>query len=298
MPLKSGLHPRNRHRAGYDFNRLTASSPGLAPFVAPNAYGSASINFADPAAVKALNQALLKADYGITAWDVPPDYLCPPIPGRADYLHSLADLLSGGADVAIPRGPTVKILDVGVGANCVYPIIGVHDYGWSFVGTDTDPTALRHAKDLVRANVALTGRVDFRRQRSSLSAFRGVVEPGERFAACICNPPFHASAEEAAAGTQRKLRNLSGERAPTRAPNFGGKNSELWCQGGEVAFVRRMIAESVQIPETCGWFTTLLSKAAHLSAVERALAEARAAEVRVLPMAQGQKQSRIVAWRF
>jgi 23S rRNA (adenine1618-N6)-methyltransferase len=298
IPIKAGLHPRNRHRAGYDFHRLTQSSPELASFVAPNAYGNDSINFADPAAVKALNQALLKADYGITAWDVPPDYLCPPIPGRADYLHYLADLLSGGVDTAIPRGPTVKILDVGVGANCIYPIIGAHEYGWSFVGTDTDPTALRHAKDLVRANATLAGRLELRRQRSSLSAFRGVVEPGERFAACICNPPFHVSAEEAEAGTQRKLRNLGDERKPAPILNFGGKNSELWCPGGELAFVRRMIAESAQTPETCGWFTTLISKQAHLLALERALAETRATEVRILPMVQGQKQSRIVAWRF
>lgn len=297
-PVKTGLHPRNRHRAGYDFGLLTQSSPALAPFVALNAYGNASINFSDPAAVKALNQALLKADYGTATWDIPPDYLCPPIPGRADYLHHLADLLSGGDDAAIPRGPTVKILDVGVGANCIYPIIGVHDYGWSFVGTDTDQTALRHAKELVRANPALAGRMVLRRQRSSLSAFRGVVEPGERFTACICNPPFHASAEEAAGGTQRKLRNLGDTHKPERILNFAGRNTELWCPGGELAFVGRMIAESAQTPETCGWFTTLVSKQTHLPALERALKAVRAHTVKILPMSQGQKQSRILAWRF
>lgn len=248
--------------------------------------------------MKALNQALLKTDYGIAAWDIPAGYLCPPIPGRADYLHQLADLLSGGSDAMIPRGPAVKILDIGVGANCIYPIIGGHDYGWSFVGTDTDPTALRHAKEQVRANAALAGNVVLRRQRSSLSAFRGVVEPGERFAACICNPPFHASAEEAAAGTRRKVRNLSAAPSSEVILNFAGKNTELSCPGGELGFVRRMIAESAQTPDTCGWFTTLVSKQAHLPALERALQAVRAHTVRILPMAQGQKQSRVLAWRF
>ncbi len=192
----------------------------------------------------------------------------------------------------------MKILDVGVGANCIYPIIGGHDYGWSFVGTDTDQTALRHAKDMVRANPALAGRVVLRRQRSSLSAFRGVVEPGERFAACICNPPFHASADEAGSGAQRKLRNLSGAPTSGAVLNFAGKNTELWCPGGELAFIRRMIAESAQTPETCGWFTTLVSKQAHLPALERALQAVRPHAVKILPMSQGQKQSRILAWRF
>jgi 23S rRNA (adenine1618-N6)-methyltransferase len=297
-PVKAGLHPRNRHRAGYDFDRLTQIAPELAPYGAINSYGNASINFADPAAVKALNQALLKTDYGVATWDVPAGYLCPPVPGRADYLHHLADLLGGGVEAKIPRGAEVAILDIGVGANCIYPIIGVHDYGWRFVGTETDPVALAHAEGLVRANPVLVGRVALRRQRSALAMFRGVIADGEEFAACICNPPFHASPQEAEAGTRRKLRNLGGRRDAAPVLNFGGKNTELWCTGGELAFVRRLIAESAQSPALCGWFTTLLSKGEHLPAVERALVEVRAAEMRVLPMAQGQKQSRIVAWRF
>lgn len=91
---KSGLHPRNRHRSRYDFPALIASCPALAPFVKPNAWGDVSVDFADPAAVKMLNRALLQHFYGIEHWDIPADYLCPPIPGRADYLHHLADLLA------------------------------------------------------------------------------------------------------------------------------------------------------------------------------------------------------------
>ena len=299
MPnIKAGLHPRNRHRAGYDFARLTARSPALAPFVAVNAYGNASIDFSNPAAVKALNQALLRVDYGFEAWDVPSGYLCPPIPGRADYLHHVADLLSGGDERELPRGAATAILDIGVGANCIYPILGSRDYDWSFVGTETDPVALQHAQGFVRADATLAVRLKLRRQRSALAMFRGVIEPGETFAACICNPPFHASPEEAAAGTRRKVRNLGGRRDAPPVLNFGGKNTELWCTGGELAFVRRLIAESAQLPSLCRWFTILVSKGAHLPAISRALVEAGVTESRVLPMAQGHKQSRIVAWRF
>ena len=302
IPIKAGLHARNRHRAGYDFARLVAALPALAAFVGPNAYGNVSIDFADPAAVKALNRALLAADYGVAAWDIPAGYLCPPIPGRADYVHQLADLLAEGNGGVIPRGPSVALLDVGVGANCIYPIIGVHDYGWRFVGTEIDAVALRAAQQIVTDNVALTELVECRRQTKAHGIFGAVIAPTEKFAASMCNPPFHASAAEAAAGTRRKVRNLGGAATAVAAGgpvlNFGGRNTELWCDGGEVAFIRRMVAESALRPGMCGWFTTLVSKRAHLPLIGRALAGARAGEVRVLPMAQGQKQSRIVAWRF
>ena len=85
--IKEGLHPRNRFRARYDFPQLIACSPALGAFVKPNAYGNASIDYADPLAVKALNQALLRQAYDLEHWDIPPGYLCPPIPGRSDYLY-------------------------------------------------------------------------------------------------------------------------------------------------------------------------------------------------------------------
>lgn len=246
----------------------------------------------------ALNQALLKTGYGIAHWDVPPGYLCPPIPGRADYLHHLAELLDDGKGRARQRDAAVTILDIGVGANCIYPIIGVSEYGWRFVGTETDGVALDHARRIVSRNPTLAGRVELRAQKSPTSIFREVVAPGERFTACICNPPFHASAADAAAGTQRKLRNLGQPHPKTAVRNFGGQPAELWCRGGEVAFIRRMIGESVLRPRVCRWFTTLVSQSAHLPEIEHTLLRLRATDLRILPMAQGQKQSRIVAWSF
>lgn len=295
-PPKPGLHPRNRHRHGYDFAALLRRSPALRPFVRLNPAGTPTIDFADPAAVLALNRALLQLDYGVTHWATPTGYLCPPVPGRADYLHHLADLLAAGA--AIPRGRAIAVLDIGTGASCIYPIVGVAEYGWRFVGTEIDPAALEAARNNVARNPALADHVDIRRQNDPVAIFRGVTAPGERFAACVCNPPFHASAEEAAAGTQRKLRNLGRGKTARPVLNFGGRSHELWCAGGETAFVRRMIAESAERPDLCGWFTTLVAKRENLPAIERALRTARATEVRTIPMAHGQKQSRIVAWRF
>ena len=296
-PVKEQLHPRNRFRTGYDFPRLIACSPRLAAFVAPNAYGDASVDYANPQAVKALNQALLKHAYGIDTWDVPPGYLCPPIPGRSDYLHHLADL-PGILDAARPRRQPVVVLDIGMGANCIYPLIAAREYGWRFVGTEIDPVALKWAKKLVAANPAVADLIECRLQRSPLECFNSVTKAGETFDLSMCNPPFHASAEAAAEGTRRKRRNLGDKKATAPVLNFGGQAGELWCAGGELAFVRRMIAESAARPRLCRWFTSLVSKSEHLPRLFHSLEEVNALDVKTLEMAHGQKKSRILAWTF
>lgn len=284
------LHPRNLHRGRYDFKQLIAASPELAVFVSINAYGDESIDFADPAAVRSLNRALLMQYYGIQGWDIPENYLCPPIPGRADYLHYLADLLAVHGVV-----PTkLRVLDIGTGANCIYPLIGRRIYGWQFVGSDIDPAALENAQRILDANPDLGSAIELRLQSSWQSIFNGVVRPGETFDLTLCNPPFHTSLAEARQGTQKKWQNLG--KGASRALNFGGQGAELWCAGGEEAFVCRMIAESASV--NCLWHSSLISKASSLPGIYRALKNAAVAEVRTIEMAQGQKRSRFVAWTF
>ncbi|WP_153112003.1 23S rRNA (adenine(1618)-N(6))-methyltransferase RlmF [Propionivibrio limicola] len=297
---KKGPHPRNRHLGRYDFPQLIACRPELATFVAPNAYGDDSIDFANPEAVRALNGALLKLQYGIDGWNIPARYLCPPIPGRADYLHYLADLLARSNGGVVPHGTAIRVLDIGVGANCIYPLIGHSEYGWSFVGTDIDRAALASAQATLDANASHRFAIELRRQTSREDIFKGVVHHDELFDLTLCNPPFHSSLDEARAGSERKWKNL-GKEAPSSKPptlNFGGQNSELCCPGGEAGFVSRMIAESVHVQNNCLWFSALVSKATSLPAIYRALKQAGVRKNLTIEMSQGQKKSRIVAWTF
>jgi 23S rRNA (adenine1618-N6)-methyltransferase len=277
---------------------LIRSCPELAGYVRPGPAGSDTIDFADPEAVTTLNRALLALHYGVPHWHLPTGALCPPIPGRAEYIHHLADLLAEETRGAPPRGPGVAILDLGTSANCVYPIIGVSEYDWRFVGSDIDAASLAWARKIVAANPSLTGRIELRLQSTPAATFVGVVRPGERFAASMCNPPFHASRAEAMAGTLRKLKNLAGAKPPSAVLNFGGRSNELWCRGGEAGFIRRMILESAAHPDLCRWFTTLVSSRDSLPGIQRTLETVRASAVRVIDLAHGQKKSRIVAWRF
>ncbi|MDP3541564.1 MAG: 23S rRNA (adenine(1618)-N(6))-methyltransferase RlmF [Elusimicrobiota bacterium] len=284
------MHPRNRHAGRYDFDLLVKLSPELEGVAYLNPSGEPTIDFTDPGSVLILNRALLRTCYGIAFWDLPPGYLCPPIPGRADYIHFAADLIGGR------RGESVRVLDVGVGANCVYPIIGRAEYGWRFVGSDIDRAALAAAQRIVDANPVLAGGVELRLQTSPASMFSGVVNAGESFGLTLCNPPFHASLDEAREASREKWAKLGRSRDTGR--NFGGAENELWHPGGEEAFARRLIEESAAFAGQVRWFTVLISKASSLRAVEAALTKAEALERRIIPMEQGQKKSRVVAWTF
>ena len=303
---KLSLHPRNRHRGRYDFVQLSQALPALKDFLVAKPFDAneTTINFANPAAVMALNAALLKTFYDIESWRIPPGYLCPPIPGRADYVHHVADLLATDCNGNIPRGPDIRLLDIGVGANCIYPLIGHHEYGWRFVGSDTDAVALSAAQQIVDANAGLAAAIELRLQASPQKIFEGILTRDDRFDFVLCNPPFHASARAAEAGAVRKWKNLGkGGGLPRNAEsnpklNFGGQAGELWCEGGEVGFVCRMVAESAQRRSQVSWFSALVSREESLPEIYSALKEMRARRVETIDMAQGQKKSRIVAWHF
>ncbi len=296
--IKSNLHARNLDNSGYHFDELLIAYPELHSFVFTNSHETITIDFSNPEAVKALNKALLIFHFGIRNWNIPKNYLCPPIPGRADYIHYIADLLASSNNGIIPKGETVQGLDIGIGANCIYPIVGNSSYGWSFVGTDIDEIAIQNCKKIIQKNPQLIDLISLQLQTEPRFIFKNIITPEDKFAFTICNPPFHKSEEEANKGTLRKISNLKQQKTKEAVLNFGGQNGELWCDGGELRFITQMIYESVKYPLNCMWFTTLVSKKENLVSLYKTLNKVNAAEIKTFDMAQGQKTSRFVAWTF
>ena len=289
---KSLLHPRNKHRNPYNFEQLSVLHPQLEAFVKPNKYGNQSINFFDPDAVKHLNISLLKYFYKIDFWNFPDGYLCPPIPGRVDYIHYLADLLEENLN-----NSNIRCLDIGTGASCIYPLLGVKEYGWNFVATDIDPKALSSAQIIINKN-ALQNKIELRLQKNQKNIFNGIIKANEHYDFAMCNPPFHASQAEASSANKRKVSNLTKSKNQKYALNFGGKNNELWCEGGELGFIQQMILESLSYQKSVHWFSTLVSKEKNLAKIYMQLKKIGAKEIKTIPMGQGNKKSRIVAWSF
>lgn len=302
--------------------------------------GRQTVNWSNPESVRALNTALLVADYGINsnyADILPKGALFPPVPGRADYIHHIADLLqssntNGGKD-NVPTGRQVVGIDVGTGASCIYPLLAASIYGWRMIATEINSMSIRSARDIVAAN-ELDELIDVRAQEKSDFIFDGVLQPEEVVDFTMCNPPFYPSKEAFQAENARKQRGLSRSRQARRnvsplpvhlttfsksaagmSNNFGGNEHELWCNGGEVAFVKNMIRESELYRDRCLWFTSLVSRKNNLPKIEcimnmkgtrrnrkkggrRARSQVEVQAVQHLPMGTGHKSATILMWSF
>lgn len=299
---KSKLHRRNKHKHRYNFKKLIELSPELGKYIAINKYGIETIDFFNATAVKILNKTLLKQAYNIEHWDIPEGYLCPPIPGRADYIHHIADVLGEEHNKQIPKGPEVTVLDIGTGANCIYPIIGQCEYGWDFVASDINPNSVKCAKAIAQANKLS---IELKLQKDNKSIFRNIIRTEDHFTLTICNPPFHSSAQEAINSNRRKIKNLTKGKSvdhkgskPKKALSFGGQHNELWCEGGELRFIQQMVRESATFKSQVNWFSTLVSKHGNLKLIYESLRKVKAKKVKTVAMGQGNKSSRIVAWKF
>lgn len=296
--IKTTLHPRNKNRERYDLIALVRVNPKLEKYITRNNYGENSIDFSNPAAVKILNKSLLKYHYKIEYWEFPDKNLCPPIPGRADYIHHIADLLAEHNTGIIPTGDKITCFDIGTGASCIYPIIGVTEYNWSFIASDIDPKSIKSAKNIVTRNSSLKNKVECRLQKNPKNIFYGIVGKEDKIDLSICNPSFHSSVEDAQKGTQRKVKNLSGKDAVNPTLNFAGVSNELIYAGGEYKFIQNMIKESKKFAKNFCWFSTLVSKQSNLKGTYKSLEKLEAKQIRTIPMGTGNKSTRIVAWTF
>ena len=305
---KPEMHHRNAHNLGYDFVKLAGIHAPLKTFLSANSVGKLTIDFSQPCAVKALNAGLLKQFYKVQHWDIPDGFLCPAVPGRADYIHYIADLLGQDKNGQIHQGKQIRGLDIGTGANLIYPIVASQSYGWSMIGSDINQASYSAASLIVESNPNLRELIKVRLQKQQRAIFAGVVKDDEWFDFSLCNPPFHISAGAALAGSRKKNKNLARHSQKRRGKdstaikqsslNFGGQHNELWCEGGEFEFVKNMITESVSFKGQVKWFTSLLSKKDNVVPLLTLAEKLGATECKTINMAQGAKATRFIAWRF
>jgi len=284
------MHKSNIHKSGYNFDRLCNVYPQLKKFVFENNYQTQTIDFANPEAVKELNTALLFTHYNIKFWEFTDKNLCPPIPGRVEYIHILNKLL-----IFSGINTNVSVLDIGTGASCIYPLLGHQVYGWNFVASDIDVNSLKQAQFNIDKN-NLKDKIELRKQSDSSQIFNQILKPSDVFSASICNPPFFASQEEMLKATTQKLKGLGKNESKVR--NFSGNYNELCYKGGEKAFLHNYLYESSLFKTNCFWYTTLVSKKENIKSMHKSLTKLRASEIKTIPLELGNKKSRIIAWTF
>ncbi len=171
-------------------------------------------------------------------------------------------------------------------------------YNWKFVASDIDPISIQNIQKIIDLNEKLKNNITPKLQKNKNNIFIDIIQPNDRFDFTMCNPPFHKNAQESQNGSNRKVSNLTKQKTTNATLNFAGQSNELWCEGGELAFIKKMIIESERFKNNSLWFTTLVSKKENLKDIYRTLKKVNPLKIETIEMKQGQKMTRFVAWSF
>ncbi|KAE8360555.1 DUF890 domain protein [Aspergillus caelatus] len=279
----------NIYKDDVDFATLALQSPEFAKYLKPNS----QLDFSDPDAVRQLSKSLLQRDFGLSV-QIPENRLCPPVPNRLNYILWLQSLLdTTGKEYRDDYDPGRKVvgLDIGTGCCSIYPLLGCSVRPqWNFIATDIDDDNIRTSREAVSKN-KLESRIRIAKTDPS-----GALIPLDKLEVegldfTMCNPPFYTSREELVSSAQAK------ERPPFSACT--GAEVEMVTQGGEVAFVSRMIEESLGLRQKVLWYTSMLGKLSSVSILVEKLIGHGNHNYAVTEFVQGSKTRRwAIAWSW
>ena len=184
MSLNKWIHPRNPYRTPPDFRELAVKYPDFRKFATQDLKGKITIDFKNPAAVRALTLSLLHKDFSLNV-SIPDDHLVPTLTLRLNYLLWVQDLLS-----LLPATNTRPTgLDIGTGSSCIYPLLAVKHLGWDMLATESEPANCDSAVRNVENN-ELTQRIKVRKVEKGDRIFDSALADGETVEFSMCNPPF------------------------------------------------------------------------------------------------------------
>lgn len=166
-----------------NFEELSKLYPEFGKFVFKNKYNTYSINWKCKYAQKELCRTLLHHDFGVEYWDIPDGFLIPSLTSRCNYIHWIDDILGRH------WGTNIKGLDIGTGANCIYPLVGNKTYKWKFLATDINPDALLIANKIISMN-NLNDSIQLLEQFNSDCIFKNIIHERDYFHFSMCNPPY------------------------------------------------------------------------------------------------------------
>lgn len=294
MALNKKMHPRNPYKTPPSFKDLALKNEEFRKNAKIEISGKVSIDFKNAESLRALTRALLKEDWGLDIV-LPPEYLVPTLPLRLNYILWLEDLVS--ALKIIDSGSPIYGIDIGTGASCIYPLLAAKKNGWHMLGVEKDEKCFKHAQENVERN-NLESLIKIRKNDGESiivpSILNDVFGPEPNvFHFTMCNPPFYASEEELEKTS--KSRSTNHPRPPPHNARTGSPH-EVVVDGGEVAFIFKMIDESFEVRDKIQIFSTMLGHKSSFSKILKYLKEKDIQEIASTEFCQGHVTRWGLAW--
>ena len=263
-----------------DFKFLSEEFPEFKKYVYINKYGGYSINWKNPNSIKELVKTILNKFLNIIYYEIPENFLVPTLTSRYNYLNYINKLFT---KFKIENKEKI-LIDIGTGANIIYPLLGYKLYNWNFIASEINEDAIKIGKKIIKEN-NLEKEIFIFKQNDSKKIFENIININKKYLCSICNPPFFDI------NTEIKKDNLYTD----NEYNY----NEVYCEGGEIFFIKEMIKESYIYKKNIFLFSSLIGRKNNMKKIYSVIKNIK--EISLLnktTIKQGKNARWIIIWSF
>ena len=264
-----------------NFKLLSEEFSDFKKFVFINKYGGYSINWKNPNALRELVKTLLNKYLNIIYYEIPENYLIPTLTSRYNYLNYINKVFK---KKKIDKGENKILVDIGTGANIIYPLLGYKIFNWKFIGSEINDEAINIGRKILKEN-NLENDILIIKQNNNKKIFENIINFKNKYFCSICNPPFFDINHE------EKKDNLFTD----NEYNY----NEVYCEGGEIFFIKEMIKESYLFRNNIFLFSTLIGRKNNMKKIYSVIQKLK--DIKFLEkktIQQGNNSRYIIIWSF
>ena len=186
-----------------------------------------------------MTKSILNYYFNIKYYDIPKGFLIPPVPSRLNYLNLINELIKD-----IEKENIIGV-DIGTGANIIYPILGNSIYNWKFICSEINNESYNNAKLILQKN-NLEENINLIKQENKNNIFVSIINQENKYTFSMCNPPYYDYEQEI---------KIEDKKRDTEY-NF----DEVYYEKGELGFFERYFEESICYKKNIFLFTILIGK--------------------------------------
>ena len=190
-----------------------------------------------------MDKSILNYYFDIKYYDIPKGFLIPPIPSRINYINLINSIIAKLIkDIDIKN---IIGIDIGTGANIIYPILGYSIYKWKFICTEINKEAYNNAKLILQKN-NLENNINIIKQNNKDNIFISILNRENKYIFSMCNPPYYNYENEIKLEDKKRDNEY----------NF----DEIYYKNGEYGFFQRYFEESICYKNNVFLYTILIGK--------------------------------------
>ena len=186
-----------------------------------------------------MTKSILNYYFNIKYYDIPKGFLIPPVPSRLNYLNLINELIKD-----IEKENIIGV-DIGTGANIIYPILGNSIYCWKFICSEINNESYNNAKIILQNN-NLEKNITLIKQANKNNIFITILNQENKYTFSMCNPPYYDYEQEIKIEEKKRDTEF----------NF----DEVYYKKGELGFFERYFEESICYKKNIFLFTILIGK--------------------------------------